>query len=128
MHIGTLLPRHAHFRPDHTAVIFGDDRLTFREFNKSVNRLANAFLDQGITKGDKVATILPNSLELLEIYWAVARIGAVVVPLSPLLRGSGLITLLNDSDTQMVITNKSFAEILDPIKISSRPLRRIVTC
>lgn len=116
MNIGTLLPRHAHFRPDHTAVIFGDYRLNFGQFNKSVNRLANAFLDQGITKGDKIATILPNSLELLEVYWAVAKMGAVVVPLSPLLRGTGLITLLRDSDTEMVITNKAFVEILNPIK------------
>ena len=45
-----------------------------------------------------------------------AGIGAVVVPLSPLLRGSGLISLLNDSDTLLVITNKAFVEILDPIK------------
>jgi acyl-CoA synthetase (AMP-forming)/AMP-acid ligase II len=116
MNLGTLLPRHAHFRPDQTAVIFGDDRLTFREFNKSVNRLANAFLDQGITTGAKVATILPNSLALLEVYWAVAKMGAVVVPLSPLLRGTGLITLLKDSDTEMVITDKTFVEILNPIK------------
>ena len=63
-----------------------------------------------------MATILPNSLELLEVYWAVAKMGAVVVPLSPLLRGTGLITLLKDSDTEMVITNKSFVEILNPIK------------
>ena len=116
MHIGTLLPRHAHFRPDHTAVIFGDDRLNFRQFNKSVNRLANAFLDQGITKGDKIATILPNSLELLEVYWAVAKMGAVVVPLSPLLRGTGLITLLKDSDTETVITNKILCRNLEPHK------------
>ncbi len=45
-----------------------------------------------------------------------AQIGAVVVPLSPLLRGTGLITLLKDSDTEMVITNVDFVEILNPIK------------
>ena len=116
MNLGTLLPRHARFRPDHTAIIFEDQRLTYAQFHHSVNRLANALLNLGIGKGDKVATILPNSLELYETYWAVSRIGAVVVPLSPLLRGSGLITLLNDSDTLVVITNQSFVEVLDPIK------------
>lgn len=116
MNLGTLLPRHARFRPDHPAIVFEDRRLTYAEFHKSVNRLANSLLNLGIRKGDKVATILPNSLELFETYWAVARIGAVVVPLSPLLRGSGLITLLNDSDTMVVITNLSFVEVLDPIK------------
>ena len=116
MNLGTLLPRHARFRPEHTAIVFEEHRLTYAEFDLSVNRLANTLLDLEIRKGDKVATILPNSLELYETYWAVARLGAVVVPLSPLLRGSGLITLLNDSDTLVVITNLSFVEVLDPIK------------
>ena len=89
MNLGTLLPRQARFRPNHPAVVFQETRLTYRELNKSVNRLANVFWALGIRKGDKVATILPNCLELYETYWAVARIGAVVVPLSPLLRGTG---------------------------------------
>jgi long-chain acyl-CoA synthetase len=116
MNLGALLPRQARFRSNHTAVVFQETRLTYEELNRSVNRLANVLWDLGIRKGDKVATILPNSLELYETYWAVAAIGAVVVPLSPLLRGIGLISLLNDSDTLLVITNKAFAEILDPIK------------
>jgi long-chain acyl-CoA synthetase len=116
MNLGTLLKRHARFRQDHTAVIFQNSRLTYIELHKSVNRLSNAFLDQGIRKGDKIATILPNCLELFEIYWAVATIGAVVVPLSPLLRGSGLSSLLRDSDTVMIITSKAFVEILNPIR------------
>jgi long-chain acyl-CoA synthetase len=116
MNLATLLTRHAQFRPDHTAVVFQNRRLTYLELNRSVNSLSNAFLDQGIRKGDKIATILPNCLELFETYWAVAKIGAVVVPLSPLLRGGGLASLLRDSDAVMIITNKSFVEILDSIR------------
>ncbi len=116
MNLGTLLPRQARFRPHQMAVVFQEKRLTYQELNKSVNRLANVLRDLGVRKGDKVATILPNCLELYETYWAVARIGAVVVPLSPLLRGTGLVSLLNDSDTLLVVTNKAFVEVLDPIK------------
>jgi long-chain acyl-CoA synthetase len=116
MNLGTLLPRQARFRPNHPAILFQETRLTYLELNKSVNRLANVLWNLGIRKGDKVATILPNCLELYETYWAVARIGAVVVPLSPLLRGTGLISLVNDSDTLLVITNKAFVEVLNPIK------------
>ena len=82
MNIGSLFSRHARYRPDHPAVVFGDQRLTWSEFNQSINRLANALLGLGIRKGDKVATILPNCLEQLEVYWASAKIGAVVVPSS----------------------------------------------
>ena len=116
MNLGTLLGRHAKYRPNHTAVVFADQRFTYREFDLRVNRLANALITLGIKKGEKIATVLPNCLEQLEIYWAVAKIGAVVVPLSPLLRGQGLVRLLNDSDTVLVITNASFAAVLDPLK------------
>lgn len=86
MHIGNLLTHHAHYRPDHLALVFEGRRLSFRELNANVNRLANALLARGIGKGEAIATLLPNSVELVEIYWAVAKIGAVVVPLSPLLQ------------------------------------------
>ncbi len=116
MNLGTLPARHARYRPEHTAVVFGDTRFTYREFNRRINRLANALRSEGIGKGDKIATVLPNCLELLEIYWAAAKIGAVVVPLSPLLRGMGLATLLNDSDTVLVVTDAAFREHMDPVR------------
>jgi long-chain acyl-CoA synthetase len=130
VNLGTLLPRHARFRPDHLAVVFQENRLTYRQLHQSINRLSHVFLDLGIKKGDKVATILPNCLELFEVYWAVAATGAVVVPLSPLLRGSGLVSLLQDSDTAMVITNQAFADILDPLRSqlpAIRPDRYVLT-
>lgn len=116
MNIRMLLNQHARYRPEHLAVVFEDHRLNYQQFNQRVNRLANALLSLGIKKGDKVATILPNSLELLETYWAAAKTGAVVVPLSPLTRGKGLTTLLADSDTVLVITDSVFVEHLDSIR------------
>ncbi len=116
MNIGSLLPGHAHYRPDHTAVMFEEFRLTFREFNSRVNRLANALSALKVGKGDKVATVLPNCLSLLETYWAVAKIGAVVVPLSPLLRETAIAPLIQDSDTGTIIASPDFAEPLASIK------------
>ncbi len=116
MNIGSLLPNHARRRPNHTAVVFEDCRLSFREFNTRVNRLANTLSSLDVKKGDKVATILPNCLALLETYWAVAKIGAVVVPLSPLLREKALATLIQDSDTGTIIASPDFAEPLADIK------------
>lgn len=116
MNIGTLTARHARYRPNHTAVIYEDQRFTWLEFDRRVNRLANALLNLGIRKGDKVATILPNCLELLETYWAVAKTGAVVVPLSTLTRGKGLATMLQDSDSVAVITDSAFVPHLEAIR------------
>lgn len=116
MNLGSLFRRHARYRPNHPAVVFGEKRLTYLEFNQEINRLANALLALGVKKGDKVATILPNCLEQLEVYWAAAKIGAVVVPLSVLLRGQAMATLLHDADAVAVITDPAFADTIDGIK------------
>jgi long-chain acyl-CoA synthetase len=116
MPLNTLLARHARVTPRKTAVVCGDRRLTFADFNLRVNRVANALRGLGIGKGEKVATILDNSIELLEVYHAVAKTGLVVVPLSPLLRGEGLSNLLRDSDAVAVISERKMAPHLDVIR------------
>jgi acyl-CoA synthetase (AMP-forming)/AMP-acid ligase II len=111
-----VLAKHARHRPRHLAVVFGQRRVGYGDFDRSTNRLANAFAGLGVAKGDKVATFLSNSLELLEVYWAAAKIGAVVVPLSPLLRGKGLATLLRDADVGLVVTEQAAAPFLDEVR------------
>jgi acyl-CoA synthetase (AMP-forming)/AMP-acid ligase II len=116
MNLGSLFTRHARYQSERLAVVFEGKRLTHAEFNRNINRVANAMQALGITKGDKVATVLPNCLELLEIYWACAKIGAVVVPMSTLLLEGALKSLLNDADAVLVVTQNSFADMLDRIR------------
>ncbi len=116
MNIGALLPHHARFRPDHPALVVGGRRLTYKELNAGVNRLANALLAAGVTKGEKVATVLPNCLELMTAYWAAAKTGIVIVPMSTLMQDHGLETLLHDSDSVVVLADASFATMLDHIR------------
>jgi acyl-CoA synthetase (AMP-forming)/AMP-acid ligase II len=116
MNLGSIFTRHARYRPDHLAVVFEDQRLTWRQYNANINRAANALLGLGVGKGDKVATVLPNCLELLEVYWACAKIGAVVVPMSTLLLDRALRSLLHDSDAAALVTNSSFAPVIDNIR------------
>jgi acyl-CoA synthetase (AMP-forming)/AMP-acid ligase II len=116
MDLSKLLARHARYRPDRTALVVGERRFTWRQYNARVNRAAGALLALGVRKGDKVATVLPNSLELVDIYWACAKIGAVVVPMSTLLRAGGLATLLRDSDTTTVVTAAAYTPALDQVR------------
>lgn len=116
MNIGSLFSRHAQYRPDHPAVVFKQHRLTWRQFNERINRLANALLALGIKKGDKIATILPNCLELLEIYWAAAKTGAVVVPLSTMLRPNAMQSLMTNADVVLLFTQTEFAGAIDSIR------------
>lgn len=116
MPINTLAAHHSRYRPHHTAVVFEGERFTHREFNARINRLANALRGLGLHRGDKVAVVLDNSLEVLEIYQAVAKTGMVVVPLSPLLRGDGLVTLINDADAAAVVTMQQMVEHFAPVR------------
>src|SRR5437667_2773386 len=114
--LGRLLARHARYRSSHTAVVIGNERLTYLQFNDFVNRWANALAALGVGRGDRVATILPNSLELLATYWACAKLGAAAVPLSPLLLAAGLISLLNDAKPRLILSTKTSCGILNEVR------------
>jgi long-chain acyl-CoA synthetase len=116
VNVGSLLPRHARYRAEHLALVCGDTRLSYGELAARVNRLANAFLALGLSKGDKLAVVMPNCLEVLETYWAAIQIGLVLVPLSPLLRGSALAALLRDSDANAVVLGHGMADELDAVR------------
>lgn len=109
MQIDGIIARHAQFRPTHTAVIYADRRLDYATYHARVDRLAAALQAAGVTKGERVVTVLPNCLELLDLYWACAVIGAVMVPLSPLLTESGLRSLLTDAAPRLVVAHPKTA-------------------
>ncbi|HNC53001.1 MAG TPA: AMP-binding protein [Accumulibacter sp.] len=115
LQLATLIEHHSQFRPDQVAVVFEHERLSWREFDARVGRCARALQSLGVRRGDRVATVLANCRELLEIYWAVPSIGAVLVPLSPLLMASGLASLLRDSGAVCLITQCSMAPVVKEV-------------
>lgn len=114
MNLARVLINHAQLNPHRTAVVFGEQRLSYSRFNERVNKLANAMLAQGIKQGDKIACVTPNCLEMLDLYWATAKIGAVAVPLSPLLNGVALKGLINHSDSVLALLSPEAAGELSP--------------
>jgi long-chain acyl-CoA synthetase len=105
--LGRLVDRHARYRPHHLAVcattMAGEVRLGWREFDAHVNRTARVLVSLGIARGDRVATLLGNSLDLLALFWACAKLGAAIVPMSPLLKASGVASLLADAKPRLVV-------------------------
>ena len=116
MPLNTLLDRHSAYRPDHTALVFNEQRVTWADLRCRVDSLIHRLRTEGLGVGDKVALLLDNCLEVLELYHAAAKAGFVVVPLSPMLRGNGLTTLINDSDAVAVVTMKRMVEHVDPVR------------
>ncbi len=115
-HLGSIVARHARYRPDATALVIGTTRVGWREFAQRVWRVANAFASLGLRKGDAIALVLTNGPEIVELYWAAATAGYVAVPLSPLLRGKGLQSLLSDSGARAIVAGPDLAPVLDEIR------------
>ena len=122
LELATLIAHHARYRPDATAVVIGNERLTYAEFGARVGRAASLLRSLGIGKGDKVATVLGNSCEALELVWAVPAVGAALVPLSPLLMAAGLASLLRDSDAKCLVSQRSMLPTLEAIQGDLAPL------
>ncbi len=115
--IGDALTLTAGKYPDKIGIIdFDQKRFTFREFLERVNSLANSLRDIGISKGDKVAYLFFNSSHFLETHFAVAKIGAVGVPLNFRLVGRELIYQISNSDTICLIYGSEFISTIKQIK------------
>jgi len=96
--------------PDHVAVTFNDLHFSYRNVNERVNRFAHALLKLGVGKGDRVAFLLVNSPTYVFAFFAVMKLGAVVVNLSVGIQGEELARCLKDSAAKAVVTLDLFAQ------------------
>jgi acyl-CoA synthetase (AMP-forming)/AMP-acid ligase II len=110
--IGLLLTKRAQICPDREACVEYERgrRFTFAELNARANRMANALLATGVTPGDRVAVLLKNSVEFIETYFAVAKIGAVMVPVNWRLVAAEIAYILTDSGARVLVYDSDFDE------------------
>jgi fatty-acyl-CoA synthase len=94
----------------------GGKRLTYRELNNRVNSVAHALSASGIKKGDYIAAVLLNCSEFIELYYATAKIGAVIAPLNYRLLGKEMVELINYSEAKTFVFSEGLAEIINTIK------------
>ncbi len=116
LELASLIHRQACFRSKAPALSFEGQTQSYGQFAQRVNRTANALAGLGIGHGDKVATVLANCRELVEITWAAPALGAVNVPLSPLLLGPGLCSLLADAGATALLTQVSMLPVIDSVR------------
>jgi len=95
--IGDLLRRTALRLPDKLGLVAGDVRWTFREFDDAVNRTANALAERGIAKGDRVALLSHNGWQFAVVAYAMARLGAILVPVNFMLKPHEVAFILRHS-------------------------------
>lgn len=96
--------------PDYVAMTFNDMHTTYSELNDKVNRFALVLQQTGIKKGDRIAFVLVNSPTYVIAYFAVLKLGAVVVNLSVGIQGDELVSCLNNAGAKVMITLDLFAQ------------------
>ena len=103
MKVGAMLRAHARRHPDKTAVILGEDQLTFAELDARSDRIANALLDRGVKPGERVIVYVGNSLALVELIAGVWKSGAILVPVTTWITGPELAFMAADCTPVMII-------------------------
>lgn len=102
MNLGSFLSASALRYADRAAFICGDIELTFGELDVRANQIAHLLLELDVAKGDRVALVLPNTLAAIELMCAVARAGAVIVPVSSRLSADEVAYILKDATPRVV--------------------------
>lgn len=123
--VSRLLDRSAQLWPGEVAVVAGEVSLTYAALQALSCRFARLLQCKGVTRGDRVALLLPNSLQFVVCFFAIARIGAILVPLNPAYTDDELTAILQDAGVRDVFcmsTHRDGIEALRPELRSITPI------
>lgn len=94
---------------DKDAVVCGNQRLSWREFGRRVNQVANALRGLGVRKGDKVCLLMESSIPMFELLWGTVKAGGVTVPLNVMMAQDSLAHMINNSDARWIFVDAKTA-------------------
>ena len=106
-----LLTGAADRHPERTAIVLGEDHLSYVELEAASNQVANLLVSRGIARGDKVALSCPNLPSFTVIYFGILKAGATVVPLNVLLKAREVAYHLTDSEAKAYLAFEGSAEL-----------------
>ncbi|MCZ2257712.1 long-chain-fatty-acid--CoA ligase [Sporosarcina sp. G11-34] len=104
------------YYPQKVAVIDGDKKFTYEEFGKRVDQLSVSLQKAGIKEGDHVAVMIPNTHYMLECFYGICQLGAVMVPLNYRLSANDLEYIISHSDSKMLIVDEEFTAPIEEIQ------------
>lgn len=99
---------------------------TYNDISRYANRCANAFINQGIVKGDKISIMLPNCPEYLHLWFGSAKIGAIEVPINTSYKGEFLRHVIDQSDSKLLVIANVFLDRLKLIEDALPKLKGVV--
>ncbi len=119
----SFLRRSAYMFPEKTAIVHGERRYTYREFEERVNRLASHLKDSDLQKGDRVAFLCPNIPPMLEGTFAVPLAGLVMVPINTRLSANEVEHIVGHSGSKMVFVDHELEDLLEGVDESVERVR-----
>jgi fatty-acyl-CoA synthase len=119
MHAADLLTNRARLTPDREALLTlpGGGRYTYAELNARANRLANLMSQRlGVRKGDRVSILAHNSVAYIDLFYGLAKIGAILAPLNWRLTARELTYIVNDCQPKVLVCDPVFADLLAEVR------------
>ncbi|WP_019377083.1 acyl-CoA synthetase [Virgibacillus halodenitrificans] len=111
--LGDLLARTRERTPDKFAIAYNNLRLTYKDLDNRVNQTARAFIEAGMKKGDMITVMSRNSLDFVISIFALARIGAVMIPINYMLTKEDITYILEHAEVTGLIASEEYASVLD---------------
>jgi acyl-CoA synthetase (AMP-forming)/AMP-acid ligase II len=126
INVGDSLTRTAASRPDQLAVVDGDRRLTYAEFNGYVNRLAHGLADLGYERGAALAVASGNSADFLAVYYACAKLGVVCVPINLGWRPDEVAYVLGHSQARGIVVESPLVTAMQDAVAKAPEVRDVI--
>jgi fatty-acyl-CoA synthase len=114
--LGSWIARRARMTPSKTALIFGDERRTYTEFNNRIIQLVHGLRSLGVQRGDRVGYLGSNRPEFLETMFAAATLGAVFVPVHVGFSAPDISYVINDSGCSILVYGPDAGPLIDEIR------------
>lgn len=111
LNLASVIEQHAKLTPKKEAVVFADKRINYGALNSMANQVASALKEMGIKRDDKIALSCPNIPYFPIVYYGILKMGAVVVPLSVLLKPREIAYHLKDSDAKAIFAFEGTKEL-----------------
>src|SRR5258707_470813 len=102
--------------PEREAVVDGQQRFTYAQFFERCDRWSSALQKFAINRGDRVAYIAPNTHAMLESFYAVPQIGAVLVPINYRLTADDFAYIINHSGARIVCVHSDYLDAVSGIR------------
>ena len=113
MNLVDLVRYWGRWRPDHPALIFGDETESWRQLDAASDAVARGLAAQGVRQGDRVGLLMGNRPEIAHLALGTLKLGAICVPLNFRLTPTELVPLVEDCGCRLVVTEAAFAPLLE---------------